>query len=91
MKFFKANALSSYYIGMFCISGLFQACSIQQGRNLSVEKGPGQEPADQFYMSRMYPDSVFPMSAYKNALLIASDDRQAAMASTRGGGADWVE
>lgn len=91
MKFFKANALSSYYIGMFCISGLFQACSIQQGRNLSVEKGPGQEPADQFYMSRMYPDSVFPMSAYKNALLIASDDRQAAMVSTRGGGADWVE
>jgi photosystem II stability/assembly factor-like uncharacterized protein len=79
------------YISLMTAIVLLSACSVQQVAQQSSERGPGQEPADQFYMSRMYPDSIFPMQAYRQALLIAANDREAAMAATRGGGADWIE
>jgi hypothetical protein len=55
----------------------------------SEQSGPTTYPNDQFFFTRMYPDTVFPLQAYTSALEQAAIENATRISGTRSDGEDW--
>ncbi|MCB0797366.1 MAG: hypothetical protein H6548_12455 [Chitinophagales bacterium] len=74
-----------------CILLIVFSTSCNRTTVQELYSGPSFEPADQFFLARTWPDTLFPLEAYRMAMQLAAQDRDEHLSGTRGGGADWME